>query len=73
MLNKLIDYLIERRLEKKRLKIGELTGPREEFIRVQNTLKFNRVMVSTREDLVSTSAWLEMKRKMRSCHLSGLK
>ncbi len=53
MIEKLTDYLIERRLKKERIQIVESRDTTPEilqFRRVLNTLRENKVMVSTEKD-----------------------
>lgn len=51
MLEKITDWLIERRLKQKHIDIDKIKEPnRKEFCRVLNTLRTNRIMVATRED-----------------------
>lgn len=51
MLEKITDWLIERRLKQEHIDIDKIKEPNiKQFCRVLNTLRTNRIMVVTRED-----------------------
>lgn len=51
MLEKFVDYLIKRRLKKRHITIdNEMPESQQQYIKVLNTLRENRVMVITRDD-----------------------
>ena len=51
MIEKLTDYLLKRRLKKSKISVDILADkPSDDFKRVLNTLRENKVMVETRED-----------------------
>ena len=51
LIQRLTDWLIERDLKRRHIKIDKcLPEERQQFIRVLNTLRRNKIMVVTRED-----------------------